>query len=463
MATQRGFVKRIEVGRAGLVRVTLVHSDASTGDYVLRDLDADPERFNERLSKLAILRDAMDRAEPVFIEHSATDQGQEIDTVARLSRDDLDPAVNVVSLSGFVLDVMVHARNQAVGDEEEHDRADVVLLLSDFSRPTLTLDLQAPERAVAAAQLDLLCQARTAGGLARVITRTTKGDFASEGEIISVAIDDESALSDDGREPPVEEHGFVETLSLIPITTTGGTPFTSNMAHIRFTTAPAFSGPGNTVGLVAFTPVTIDLLVFKGSPAYALFEAGLRDCLRMRVSLATFAPPDDSGRDTPPGTTVPRSARGRSSEPVGRAAAAEPTDVALVLAAELLAPLASASRGVWIRISRRSLDHGPEGDSCTPGVPSSDLSPQSLRDLRIPYPAEWRGLGCFNHGVYRFQFLLETEFTVCVDGTELCLHDADDGSERFAHACLGGEHEIVVKLEGWRCDYTFTMDIYRLR
>jgi hypothetical protein len=138
-------------------------------------------------------------------------------------------------------------------------------------------------------------------------------------------------------------------------------------------------------------------------------------------------------------------------------------NLALALAAELLAPLASASRGVWIRISRSSLDHGPEGDICTDGVPSSDLSPQTLRDLRIPYPAEWRGLGCFNSGVYRFQFDLEVEFSVVVDGEELCLHDADEGSVRFAHACLGGEHEIAVRLEGWSCEYSFNMDIYRLR
>ena len=31
-------------------------------------IDGDPERFNERLSKLAVLRDAMNRAEPVEIE-----------------------------------------------------------------------------------------------------------------------------------------------------------------------------------------------------------------------------------------------------------------------------------------------------------------------------------------------------------------------------------------------------------
>ena len=35
--------------------------------------------------------------------------------------------------------------------------------------------------------------------------------------------------------------------------------------------------------------------------------------------------------------------------------------------------------------------------------PSSDISVKTLRDLHIPYTAIWKGLGCFNHGVYRFQ------------------------------------------------------------
>ena len=66
----RGFVERLEIGRAGLVVASLRHDDGSTNDYQIADLDADPERFNERLSKLGILRDAMTPAEPVEVEYS---------------------------------------------------------------------------------------------------------------------------------------------------------------------------------------------------------------------------------------------------------------------------------------------------------------------------------------------------------------------------------------------------------
>ena len=68
METLRGFILKIEVGRAGLVRVTVLLDSGNVRIFVITDLDADPERFNERLSKLAIVRDAMDRGEPVEIE-----------------------------------------------------------------------------------------------------------------------------------------------------------------------------------------------------------------------------------------------------------------------------------------------------------------------------------------------------------------------------------------------------------
>src|SRR5437868_4918492 len=88
MPTIRGFVERLEIGRAGLVTASMLHDDGSSADYLIADLDADPERFNERLSKLAILRDAMSRAEPVEVEYVANDSGgRTIERVVRITRD----------------------------------------------------------------------------------------------------------------------------------------------------------------------------------------------------------------------------------------------------------------------------------------------------------------------------------------------------------------------------------------
>ena len=90
MPTNRGFVTTLGVGRAGLVEATVLHGDGTTALYTVADLDADPERFNERLSKLGILRDAMDRAEPVEIEFSKSDGARPINAIKRLTRDMLE-------------------------------------------------------------------------------------------------------------------------------------------------------------------------------------------------------------------------------------------------------------------------------------------------------------------------------------------------------------------------------------
>src|SRR5687768_10598673 len=85
--TFRGFILNIQVGRAGLVTVTLLLLDGTMRSFVIEDLDADPERFNERLSKLAILRDAMNESEPVEIRAETSESGDSIVQVTRLSRD----------------------------------------------------------------------------------------------------------------------------------------------------------------------------------------------------------------------------------------------------------------------------------------------------------------------------------------------------------------------------------------
>src|ERR1700754_1051447 len=99
MPNVRGFIEAIEISRAGLVRVSLIHADGSRGDYIIEDMDGDPERFNERLSKLAIARDAQDLAEPVEIEHVQTESGNSIERIRRISRSDLAPVTSVEPVS----------------------------------------------------------------------------------------------------------------------------------------------------------------------------------------------------------------------------------------------------------------------------------------------------------------------------------------------------------------------------
>ena len=134
----------------------------------------------------------------------------------------------------------------------------------------------------------------------------------------------------------------------------------------------------------------------------------------------------------------------------------------LLLSAELQAPLSSASRPVWVRIDREMLDVGPASD-CVPGLPSTSLRPRTLRDLRIPYPAEWIGQGCFNHGVYRFQLTAPTGSVVLVDDEAICLFPAGDAGVVAGHACLEGDHVVTVQIPEYVCDTEFDLDVFRVR
>ena len=267
--------------------------------------------------------------------------------------------------------------------------------------------------------------------------------------------------------------GFVESIAH----SSAGGPYAA-MAIVGLTTAPPFAGDGNVVSLIPFDPQLERFLVVVGSPEYGLFVTALEFKLRMRVQGLAIGRGDgnaNGGGDSQPGAAAPDPATGApANAPRVRAFAAmetmggvkgDATSVSaplLVRGAQVLHALCSASRPVWIQVSRRSLDVGPEA-ACTDGLPTSDLSVSTIRDLHLPYAAAWCGWGCFNHGVYRFQFAIDSPFEVKVDGECLCVHASDDGKTRFAHACLDGEHEVCVVLSAWTCAQTFDMDVYRIR
>ncbi len=474
MATQRGFVLKIDVGRGGLVTATILFEDGNTGQFVIEDLDADPERFNERLSMLAILRDAMDRAEPVEFQSEKGEAGQVFTRVARLSRDSLGSPLKIETVTGLVTSAVLFTENRPSTPSEKADVAKIRLVTVEKGANEYVLDMQTPERAVAAQQFELLRTAQQDGQFVRLYVESSeaKTDRLIYGVAILYGSDPIPSAQ------ATEVSGFVEALSLIPLSI--GSDVTANFALVRFTTAPEFKGDGGTIGLDPFMPITLNLLTPKGSLAYQLFEAGLRDNLRMKVrAMQLYQKKTDESAGARKTDESKRTAAAKNTEYVytnfiaattattATAATAtggtRPDNLCLVFSAELLAHLASASRPVWVSISRQSLDHGPDGYGCTPGVPSSDLTPRTLRDLRIPYPAEWCGIGCFNPGIYCFQFKLPTDFELFIDGKEQCLYDSTKTGIKMGYACLDGCHRVCVKIKNWVCDYEFIMDVYQIR
>ncbi|GEM_PF-1499304 len=462
----RGFVFKIEIGRAGLVVVELVFSTGTHDSFVIEDLDADPERFNERLSMLGIVRDAMNRAEPVEIEWKQGERGKTIDRVTRITRDALDPVLKPAAVIGLIVALEVIVVNQSSANGELHDSAVVALLTDDIQIVELVLDLQAPERLAVSQQINMLRDAYASGSLVRCLVDSS--DDRTARRIIAVIVDSDMNVFGGDQGQLID--GFVEAISLLR--TSVGTALTGSMAIVRLTTAPPFSGAGNVTSLSPFTPVTIELLTPQRAPSYELFLAGLRDNRRVRTRMVAPRPRDGTDippeqPDTPP-SSVPRVVV-RSSMTVGLNAISRAVtgqaiaNRALAFAAELLAPLASASRPVWISVLRESLDHGPDAYPMAGSLPTSDLTPKTLRDLRIPYPATWRGDGCFNEGVYRFQLQLPSAFRLLVDDIELRQYPSDTAGVVFAHACLCGDHTVVVEIDKWTCESEFLMDVYRLR
>lgn len=471
MTTTRGFVGRVEIGRGGMVSVRLI-TPTGPQDFTIADLDADPERFNERLTKVALARDAMNRAEPVEIESTKGEAGQEIDRIARISRDELGYPDTVDTVGGLVIRVALHARNAAQGDGEAPDEALVAVLTTAGASVTLRLPMQIPERHVAAGQLEMIRDAQAAGQL---VTFLVSADRERQPTILAVWTGSGSDGADGEADSGDVASGFVETLGVI--LPPGAEALDGSLALARITTAPELAGVGGTVDPAPFDPATLEVFVARGSVPYALLEAGLRDNVRVRVR---FTPIKASVPDRP---IRGRDVKGEKASAAGRMqmpslalhlAAADPSAAgsealatpapALLTGVDLLAPLASASKPVWLHIDRHLLDVGPDSADCgVDGLPTTSLQPRSLRDLRIPYRAEWRGCGCFNPGIYRFEITGPAGCTIHVDGEELCLYDSGAADVRIAYHCLGGDHCVTIVIPDYVCDTVFDLRVYRIR
>ncbi|MBN9609804.1 MAG: hypothetical protein BGO26_17835 [Actinobacteria bacterium 69-20] len=475
MTTTRGFVDRVEIGRAGMVSVRVI---TATGPVVftIADLDADPERFNERLTKVALARDAMNRADPVEIESTDGAAGQEIGRIARISRDELGFPSAVQTCGGLVIRVALHARNVVEGEGDAPDEAIVSVLATTGSTMTLRLPMQIPEREVAAQQLGMIRDAQAAGQLMQFLASDT-GE--KQPTIVAVWAGSDASADGGGTDTGDTASGFVETLGVI--LPAGTDALDGSLALSRITTAPELTGDGGTVDPAPFDPAALEVFVARGSVPYALLEAALRDNLRVRVrfhAVTAQPPPGPPDRGPKPTgdpargaarkevthVTVGETASSTDSTAVSTAVSTAEPLPALLTEVELLAPLASASRPVWLHIDRHLLDIGPdETDGCTDGLPTSSLKPRSLRDLRIPYTAEWKGCGCFNPGIYRFEITGPQGCAIEVDGKPLCVYDSGTAGVMIAYSCLGGDHCVKIVIPDYVCDTDFNLNVYRIR
>ena len=115
-----------------------------------------------------------------------------------------------------------------------------------------------------------------------------------------------------------------------------------------------------------------------------------------------------------------------------------------------------------MKVTRESLDCGPQTETCADGVPSSDLTVSTLRDLKIPYAAQWEGIELAVYGVCNFNSNSQRRSRL-PSITATAFVWLNDPTVKFAYACLDGDHCVEVLSRKWTCDQEFTFDVYRLR
>lgn len=481
-----GFVTQAFAGRAGLFEATLSPVNGGSAVRVqVSDLDGEPERFNERLTKVRLFSEALTCGEPVQVTYVPGEAGgYEVEDVRRLARNPVHPAAGVPESAfvGFVSELIVEESRAVAGPgtPEAVKRADVVRvgLLDPVSgaSQSANLVLQGPIGDASRAMLDVLRSAQAAGEPVSVRIRGSNvaPDYSSW--IMQV---DQVPIR--GKETVVD--GFVESIG---VQSAHGHPF----ASVMLSTAPAFTSD-RILDPSPFTPLPVRFLTPLGAATLRLLETALGSGQRVRVAV------------------IPSERRGGEGDThIAATHTSVAGNVGLLLASrvQLLAPLASASRPVWVRVRQESLS-GPPVAECKFPSPISDLSTHGVASLQVPHRAAWEGVGCFNGGVYRIQVTSPVRPTLFLDGKELgCtlelpvpsdpsveeeaaeavpalayvgarIRTADantDGGTASAartrgvshvysaHACLCHCHTLRVEFAEWRCGYRFQLDVFKV-
>jgi hypothetical protein len=506
--TVLGFVINVFGGRAGLFTATILPVGANTAPITVRvsDIDGEPERFNERLLKTRLFREALTNVEPVEVSYEeVANYGNEVTEVRRMGRAHHLRPLQFDKLTGLVLRVRVHEQDVAAQPEEVPDEVFVTVLDPDPSVGVveLRLSMQMAERQVAVAMLGLIERALADGSPLEFIvarredSKIDRNEVSGEGWIVSV-----STASLPTAERAVD--AFVESVSTCMVHN-----WPMGMIYLR--TAPAMTGVARVVDHRYFRPQPVVAVVNHGSPMFELLDRARAEGARVRVGVGESRreATQTERRDLATGELV---VSGLSTGGLPTELSLNPDDRGsrdpatigltprLLVGVTVMAPLASAATPVWIRVQREALD-GPPVVECAGGVPSSDLSGHGVMSLQVPHRAAWIGEGCFNPGVYRIQVVAPRPPRIVLDGepldcvseyahatlafepsktdvnfqvglgefsdarqAEAALSRLRKASRFLAHFCVCREccHELRIEFQEWRCGDQFELDVFKL-
>ncbi|MEO1083165.1 MAG: hypothetical protein AAFY88_02880 [Acidobacteriota bacterium] len=498
MAIFRGFVRSLETRENGWIETALVavHAGNPAQRFLIRSVDGDLEQTNRRLAQLGLLRDALARVLPVEVDYAKDESGDVIRDVTVYQRPSFEGRPGDRVIRGVVVGVEVTELDAQHGVSPYTDGADlahVTLVTPSGGVERVILDLQRPERSTAHAMLDLF---RWAHG-----TRRTLEVLLATGLDADTGAAGLPAFVRSCRVPVLERadltlvHAFIERLGQRSESWDAQAPDEIDHLRVVFTTAPDQRPEGDVSENGSFRARTHEASVAFDSPLVPRLQAALRDGLQVRLGLAVgrgdVDPKDPKDPDSPPSPDrVPRSADGG----VGRGR----IDLK-IHSVELVAPLGSAARPVWVE-TRCGAVPVDEPESHCDGVPTIQ-NPNHKDFSAIPHSVAWAGQGWFARGIWRLVVIADGPVDLEVDGETPCGHCqavplTDKGSKLAAmeaypkdpksleqrlegfgdrlagrgelercvyHAYLDGVHAVDVTVRGRTCASPFQLQIHRIR
>lgn len=457
MAIQRGFVQSIEARSDGWVEVVLlsVHGGNIPHTLFIESLDGDLTEAHRRLSKLALLRDALARTLPVEVSYEQTsDQGNVIQDVTALRTRSIDGRRGGWWVTGHIIGLTLLERGpekDASPYTDEADLAVAAVLLDDGSLVSYTVDLQRPYEGTGHGILEMLAESRRTR---RVIRLHIAPEIEDKNEVDSGFIVGAGWPTLE-HEDLSEEVVFVERIGQRSESLDSAEPALVERVWIKYTTAPDQSPEGDISENGSFLPENKEAWVHQDSPLLARLMAALRDGLQVKLGLLNTE----------------------------------------VHAAELVSHLGSAARPIWITFSGQPLCEDPE-ETCV-NVPTIRSPTESFLNA-VPHSVVWRGSAFFNEGIWRFMVYSGSPVELRIDGVEPCaeqlradipeketfaevhktaytnigrtiVEDVSRNEARrgmaalMAHAYLDGLHNVEFIVRGRDCRTPFRALVYRIR
>lgn len=453
MPTVQGFVQSLEARSDGSVAVDVLspHSGNQRRTVTIQNVDGDLTKVNKKLAQVGLLRDALSATLPVVVQYHTDDkQGDLVDEVTALPTRSIEGRLGGNWIGGWVIGLLARERgpeSTASPYRDEADDASVVLLLDGGNVETYRIDLQRRYEATGHAVLSMCAEARRTRRRIELFVhaperRDDAAGHAAQGDV-------EFALG--ARWETLRTESLQEVLAFVERIGQRTESYdqtelrTVDHLWVSYRTAPPMQPEADVSANGSFVPVSGLAWVHRDSPLAETLREALQDGLQVSLGLLG-------------------------------------DEIHMV---ELLCPLASAARPVWITFETAPLCEEPSTSCVT--VPTIQ-NPTEATLNNVPHNVRWHGTGWFARGIWRIVVSSAGKTSILIDckapcvrkseelqmSTDIGVRDAPVSNlpinmrpERptvlIAHAYLDGVHELTFDVSGHTCSSLFRVVIYRIR